>query len=81
MAQNLLKEIRVKQDNGTMTDPVPMAAMFDYVFDPTTKYTLKQFFNNYMNYMQHADFIYYGSEKPTNEHVRIWIDTSENNWE
>lgn len=78
MAQDLLKEIKIKRDDGTFTDGVPFAAMFDYVFDYNTKYTLKQFFKHYMDYMQNADFIYWGPTKPQNQHTRIWIDTSKN---
>lgn len=79
MAQNLLKEVKPKRDDGSMGEEIPFSAMFDYVFDYETKYTLKHFFKHYMDFMQNADFIYYGVKAPENSHVRLWIDTSKPN--
>lgn len=80
--KTLLKDVSVKQDTGDMSSPTPVGVLFENVVDSRSNkgnYTLQQFFDNYMAYMQAANFIYYGTEKPTNTHIKIWIDTSKTN--
>lgn len=75
----LLQDIAEKLDNGEMGRQVPFSSSFKNTVDTRegkTHYTLAQFFDHYMNFMQNADFIYYGSNEPTNKHIKIWIDTS-----
>lgn len=63
--------------------PVNFGADFKDIVETEAKYghpyTLRQFFDNYMDFMQSADFIYYGTAAPSNSHVKIWIDTSTTN--
>lgn len=78
----LLKDVAIKQDTGDLSSPTPVGATFANVVDSRASkgnYTLQQFFDSYMAYMQAADFTYYGAEKPSNPHIRIWIDTSTTN--
>lgn len=78
--QDIVWSISEKQENGTLGEEKRIGTTFDYVInDKMDGYTLEQFFNHYMNFMQNADFIYYGVEKPTNTHTRIWLDTNNYN--
>lgn len=80
--KTLLRDVSVKRDTGDLTSPVYVGTTFEDTIDSRrgkTPYTLAQFFDHYLNFMQNADFIYYGSVKPTNNHVKLWLDTSTNN--
>lgn len=80
-----VQKVSVKQDTGGLSNPTKIGLNFENVIDYNsdnpnnskyTKYTLKQFFDHYMKYMQNADFIYYGEETPENHKVRLWLDTT-----
>ncbi len=83
MAQiSQLKDVSVKQDTGEMNGPYPVGVTFDNVVDSNRSkgnYSLRKFFDNYIDYMTTADFIYCGAEEPQNSHVKIWIDTAHSN--
>lgn len=83
MAQkSLVQQVAVKQDNGTMSSMTNIGATFDNVIDSRIgkgNYSLTQFFDAFMEYMQSADFVYYGATEPLNHHHRIWIDTGHSN--
>lgn len=69
---------RVRQKNALKTfDPaVNIGVTFDQVIDSTSTYSLKQFFENYLQFMTTSYFMYIGSETPVNAQTLIWIDTS-----
>lgn len=77
--KQLVVSVREKTDTGTLSEAVPFGVSFDNVVD-TRKgqehYTLAQFFDSYMKYMENTPFIYYGLTAPTNSHIKIWIDTN-----
>lgn len=81
MAQsNLVKKVAIKNEQGTIGTPYNIGADFADVVDSRSNkgnYSLQQFFDNYLDYMTNADFIYYGVSKPTNPKIRLWINTSE----
>lgn len=74
--------IQEKLENGALGSMNRIGSTFEYVIDDRTgkgNYSLAQLFDSYMAFLEGADFIYYGSEKPSNTHTRIWIDTSQSN--
>lgn len=75
--KTLLQNISSKTETGEMTPPVSIGVDFDNVVDAVSQYTLKQFFENYKEYMSSADFIYYGENTPTNKNIKLWIDTKQ----
>lgn len=85
MANNrsLVRQVAVKQDNGKLGDKQAIGALFtdvvDDVRDGATQYSLAQFLDNYMDFMESYPFTYMGDTEPTNPNVKIWIDTSSSN--
>lgn len=78
----VLWDVAEQQETGTPSSPVKIGVSFDNVIDTnnqTPNYSLTQFFKHYMDFMENADFIYYGAIEPKNKHVRMWIDTSQTN--
>ena len=54
---------------------------FENVVDSETGYSLSDFLDNYLQYMQDNNFTIVSAEEPTNTHAKIWIDTSSSNIE
>lgn len=79
LSQELVNSVSIKQEDGTMTASKKIGATFEQIIDPATKQTLKQFYDNYLQFMKTADFVYYGDTQPTNTHIKLWIDTAHNN--
>lgn len=80
--KTLLQDVSIKRDTGDLSSPTPVGVTFDNVIDSRAakgNYTLAQFLDSYLEFMQGADFIYHGSVKPTNTHVKLWLDTSTTN--
>lgn len=81
----LVKEVYVKQQDGTFNTPTSLGATFENVIDQrasgATRYTLAQFLDNYLDFMKTNNFIAYGTNAPVNTHARIWIDTAHNNFD
>lgn len=79
---NYVKQVSVKQDNGSLGSAYKIGAGFSDIVDTRAdngNYTLEQFFDNYISFMKNTTFVYTGTTVPTNTHVGIWIDTSVNN--
>lgn len=82
--QDILFDIWTKNDVGEIQKVIDAPSTFETTVDTRANkgnYSLAQFFDHYIEFMQNADFIYYGAEKPANVHNRIWIDTSKTNQE
>lgn len=80
----LVKEVAVKQDDGTLGSYQKLGGTFREIIDDRNNkgnFTLEQFFDNYLDFMQNTTFVYTGIDKPANTHVGIWIDTSKTNQE
>lgn len=81
----LVRRVAVKQQDGGLGADNVIGATFVDVVDAersgATGYSLDQFFDSYMKYMQEADFVYSGNIKPTNPHIKLWIDTGTTNQE
>lgn len=83
MAQlNLVNQVGVKNDSGEMGAFQNIGTSFANIIDTRTNrgnYSLEQFFDNYMNFLKTATFIYSGPTQPTNTHIGIWLDTNKTN--
>lgn len=80
--KKLVKQVAIKQDNGSMGTPYKVGASFEEIIDERKgkgNYTLAQFFDNYLEFMKNTTFVYEGPTKPENQHIGIWIDTSKTN--
>lgn len=81
--KSFIKKVGQKAKDGSLTMPYSEFGVgFDNVVDTRSgkgNYSLAQFFDNYINYMNNATFVYTGKTQPTNTHVGIWIDTSSSN--
>lgn len=80
--QNLIREVAVKQDDGTMGSYTKIGSTFSEVVDTRSgngNYSLAQFFDNYLDFMNNTTFVYTGTDTPSNSHVGFWIDTSKTN--
>lgn len=81
--RRLLKEVQVKTETGELSAPVKVGVESDNVLltnfkdSADNKYTLTQLVSNYKQFMDEADFIYYGDEQPTNPRIKLWIDTTQ----
>lgn len=75
----LVRKIAEKQENGTLGADSTIGAIFTDVVDAervgATGYSLDQFIDSYMAFMEAAPFTYVGNEKPTNIHIALWVDT------
>lgn len=81
-SQTLVKEVALKDKSGQLQTPVQFGVDFDDVVDTRIGkggYSLAQLFDAYIKYMNNANFIYSGTDKPTNAHVSLWIDTGSSN--
>ena len=74
--KNLVKQVREKQEDGSMGSPYDIGSSFGNIVDDATGYSLAQFFENYMSFMQNTTFVYSGKTTPKNSHIGIWIDTN-----
>lgn len=78
-----VRKVAVKQSDGSLGTDSTIGAAFTDVIDAdrggATGYSLDQFFDSYIRYMNNADFVYMGDVEPQNEHIKIWIDTSSSN--
>ena len=82
VTRTYIKDVAEKQDTGVMGQTLDIGVPFENVFDQRLDkdgYNLAQFFDNYMDFITSAYFMYYGAEEPTNSHIKIWIDTSKTN--
>jgi hypothetical protein len=83
--KTLVREVSIKNSDGTFQDGIKLGASFEQVLDVEgsnpTGYSLKQFFQNYQDFMSEANFIEYGTDVPTNSKIRLWIDTGHNNYD
>lgn len=80
--RTVLKNVSIKQDDGSLSTPTPIGATFMDVIDSRPgfgQYSLAQFFDNYMDFMKNTTFVYRGENKPQNKHIGIWLDTSVDN--
>lgn len=75
----LVRKIAVKQDDGTLGADNTIGAIFTDVVDAervgATGYSLDQFIDSYLKFMDETTFVYSGNETPTNTHIGLWIDT------
>lgn len=78
----LVTKVLRKNETGELQTPVTIGVDFDNVIDTRSNkggYSLAQFFDAYVDYMNGTDFIYYGANQPQNTHTALWIDTSVTN--
>lgn len=77
---SLVRRIAEKQPDGTLGTDQSIGAIFTDVVDAervgATGYSLDQFIDSYLNFMQANQFTYVGNEQPTNTHIALWVDTS-----
>ena len=79
---NLVKQVAVKQEDGSLGSYVKLGASFEEIVDSRRdkgNFSLAQFFDNYMDFMKNTTFVYSGPNKPENNHIGFWIDTSKTN--
>lgn len=83
MAEKILvNQVYEKDDQGVLQGPYNSGASFENIVDTRQGqegYTLAQFFDNYIKYMQNTTFVYTGENTPKNSHIGIWIDTNSSN--
>lgn len=76
---NLVREVTQKQNDGTFGEHYRIGATFNDIVDGersgASGYSLADFFDNYMSFMNNSFFVYRGTNEPTNTHIGIWIDT------
>lgn len=81
----LVRKVAVKQQDGSLGSDNTIGATFSDVIDAdrsgATGYSLDQFFDSYMKFMNEFDFTYVGDIEPTNRHIKIWVDTGHTNQE
>lgn len=81
----LVRKIAVKQEDGSLGEDSTIGATFTDIIDSgrinATGYSLDQFFDSYMKFMNENAFVYAGPNEPQNHHIILWIDTSKNNQE
>lgn len=79
----LVRKVAIKQQDGGLGADNSIGASFMDVADVdrvgATGYTLDQFFDSYMKFMDENCFVYSGDIEPTNHHISIWLDTSTTN--
>jgi len=75
----LVRKIAEKQQDGTLGADSTIGAVFTDVVDAervgATGYSLDQFIDSYLAFMQAYPFTYVGNEEPDNHHVYLWLDT------
>lgn len=75
----LVRKIAEKQQDGTLGADSTIGAVFTDVVDAervgATGYSLDQFIDSYLAFMQGYPFTYVGNEEPDNHHVYLWLDT------
>lgn len=75
----LVRKIAEKQQDGTLGQDSTIGAVFTDVVDAervgATGYSLDQFIDSYLAFMQTYPFTYVGNEEPDNHHVYLWVDT------
>lgn len=76
----LVRKVAVKQEDGTLGSDKTIGAVFTDIVDAervgATGYSLDQFIDSYVNFMNETPFMYVGNEQPTNTHIALWIDTN-----
>lgn len=75
--KNVVNQVVYKNDKGELVGYTDVGARFDGVVDSESNYSLKQFYDNYVDFMKNACFMYAGNTQPKNSHVLLWIDTNE----
>ena len=73
--KTILSKVRQKNDQGSFDASVDIGLTYKQVIDDTTGYSLKQFYNNYLQFMNSSYFMYTGAEQPVNSKTLLWIDT------
>lgn len=78
---HLITQAFVKKDNGSLEGPTKFGASFSEIVDTRkdAKYTLAEFFDNYLNFMNNTTFVYQGNSEPQNHKIGLWIDTGHGN--
>lgn len=83
--KKIIRSAAVKQPDGTLADELPFGSTFADVIDAAgsrtgaTGYSLAQFFDSYIGFVNNSPLTYVGATHPTNSHVKLWIDTSVTN--
>lgn len=81
--KSFVKQVAQKNKNGQLINNTSIGVDFDSVVDIRSgkgNYSLAQLFDNYIDFMQNATFVYSGPTQPKNTHVGIWLDTSSKNY-
>lgn len=84
-SKKVIRSAAVKQQDGTLADELPFGSTFADVIDAAgsrtgaTGYSLAQFFDSYVGFVNNSPLVYVGAVQPTNSHVQLWIDTSVTN--
>lgn len=80
----IVSQVYEKDNQNNISSPYPLGANFTNIIDTNTKYTLAQFFSNYLSFMDTYPFTCVGQNDPNrtdnpNPHIQVWIDTTEGN--
>lgn len=79
----LVRKVAVKQEDGSLGQDNTIGAIFTDVVDSgrsnATGYSLDQFLDSYLKFMNETSFVYSGPNEPQNHHISLWIDTSKSN--
>lgn len=78
---SLVRKIAEKQQDGVLSADSTIGAIFTDVVDGdrvgATGYSLDQFIDSYLAFMEANPFTYVGNEEPINHHIALWVDTGE----
>lgn len=74
-SQEILRDVAVKQDNGTMSAKTHIGVYSEQVIDSVSGYTVAQFCKAFNDFISTANFYHYGKNPPSNNRHKIWIDT------
>lgn len=75
--KNVVNQVVYKNEKSELVDYTDVGARFDDIVDSESNYSLKQFYDNYVDFMKNTRFVYAGNTQPKNNHVLLWIDTNE----
>lgn len=85
MAEKSIRSVGIRQRNSTLGEDYQMGFDFSDVIDSerenATNYTLKDFFDNYIDFQSNSYNNVITDVTPVNKHVGIWFDTGHTNQE
>lgn len=77
MDRKNIDKVFTKESEEAISSDYSMIVDFKNVFDinriGATNYSLKQFYDSFVDFLKENHYLYVGSVEPTNNHVKIWI--------